>query len=304
MRRFVTAIATVLLLLAGAPSAGADADPSPAPTGGVDCGMIVCNIDVGTGGSDGGTAPIDDPGGDGENATCIYNHEEIPCTSYAGVWDGDCYVKASDPQPPKSDSIWRGNDDGLIVECTSYLCIVQPDQDYVPMCPVLVIQWAPELPGEADPAELAQQAVSQMHLQGIDIGIVPEEGPDRVGIVGMPQWMWVNEPTPRTFGPIEASATAGDFTVTATAQVDRIVWDMGDGTTVECVGPGTPYEDRFDIMDSPDCGHRYTEQGEYEVTATSYWTVQWEGIGQTGTIPLERTSTANIVMGEAQVITQ
>jgi hypothetical protein len=143
-----------------------------------------------------------------------------------------------------------------------------------------------------------------MQLRPIGIGIVPEDKPGSVGIVGMPQWMWVDEPAPNTFGPITASASAGGHTVTATARVDRTVWDMGDGTRVTCVGAGTPYEDRYDIADSPDCGYRYAKQGEYEVSATSYWTVEWEGIGQTGTIPMDRTSRTSIVMGEAQVISQ
>jgi hypothetical protein len=161
------------------------------------------------------------------------------------------------------------------------------------------------LPGvDVDPAVLAQRAVDRMQLQPIEIGIVPEDKPGSVGIVGMPQWMWVNEPAPNTFGPITASASASGATVTATASVDKVVWDMGDGTTVPCIGPGTPYEDRFDIADSPDCGHRYAKQGEYEVMATSYWTVRWEGVGQTGTIPVEKIARTNTVMGEAQVINQ
>lgn len=40
------------------------------------------------------------------------------------------------------------------------------------------------------------------------------------------------------------------------------------------------------------------------VMRTSYWTVEWEGMGQFGTIRVEFTSFTNIVMGEAQVITQ
>jgi hypothetical protein len=213
-------------------------------------------------------------------------------------------VELADPQPPKSDPAWEGHTDGVIVSCTPYVCVEQPDQDYIPDCPD-ISRWAAEAPGGGpDPAALAQRAVSRMRLQGIDIGIVPEEGPGSIGIVGMPQWMWVNEPVPNTFGPITRSASAGGATVTATAHVSRIVWDMGDGTTVTCTGPGSPYKDSYGIADSPDCGHRYTKQGEYEVTATSYWTVRWEGIGQTGTIPMDFTSTANIVMGEAQVITK
>lgn len=59
-------------------------------------------------------------------------------------------------------------------------------------------------------------------------------------VVGMPMWMWA-DPSPTTFGPLSASATAGGVTVTATAKVTTVRWAMGDGTTVTCHGPGTPY---------------------------------------------------------------
>ena len=201
--------------------------------------------------------------------------------------------------------MWDGHTDGVILDCMLEVCLDSPTEDFIPDCSMSQV-WAAGPPdAEAtDPAILAQRAVARMQLQPIDIGIVPEEGPDRVGIVGMSQWMWVNEPARNTFGPITRSARAGQFRVTATAKVEKAVWDMGDGTSVTCVGAGTPYEDRFDTTESPDCGHRYTKQGKYEVTATSYWTVQWEGMGQSGTIPLDFEATANIVMGEAQVITQ
>jgi cysteine sulfinate desulfinase/cysteine desulfurase-like protein len=52
------------------------------------------------------------------------------------------------------------------------------------------------------------------------------------------------------------------------------------------------------------CGYLYTRQGTYTVRATSYWTVQWAGVGQSGTIPMDFTQTTNITMGEAQVLTQ
>jgi hypothetical protein len=32
--------------------------------------------------------------------------------------------------------------------------------------------------------------------------------------------------------------------------------------------------------------------------------VQWAGVGQSGTIPMDFTQTTNITMGEAQVLTQ
>ncbi len=47
------------------------------------------------------------------------------------------------------------------------------------------------------------------------------------------------------------------MTVTATEQVTPIRWTMGDGATVTCTGPGTPYRCSEGMADSPDCGHRY-----------------------------------------------
>ena len=299
LRRVLVALVLCIPLLLVAQPANADVTCPPEQQ---DPQSGTCLIGSGesgrdVGGADGGGTSVDQTGGD-KSVICTYDGDKIPCTSDDGVWDGHCYVQATDPQPPMNDPVWRGNTDGLIVTCTS------PCEASDEFCVVPISQWAAALPGAPDPAQLAERAVTAMTLHAIDIGIVPEEGPERVGIVGMPQWMWVNEPAPNTFGPITRSATAGQFTVTATASVDKVVWDMGDGTTVTCVGAGTPYEDRFDIMDSPDCGHRYTKQGKYEVTATSYWTVQWEGMDQSGTILRDFTSTANIVMGEAQVITQ
>ncbi|MGI5190208.1 hypothetical protein ACQEVI_18875 [Promicromonospora sp. CA-289599] len=209
----------------------------------------------------------------------------------------------TNPQPGMDDPVWEGHAEGVILDCILEVCVPIPDGDYIPDCPMTQV-WVAVAPGAPDPAVLAQRAVEKMELRPIDIGIVPEDKPGSIGLVGMPQWMWVNEPGPHTLGPITRSATAGQFTVTATAKVSKTVWDMGDGTSVTCVGPGTVYEDRYDIMDSPDCGHHYTKQGKYEVTATSYWTVEWEGMGQFGTIPVEFASSTNIVMGEAQVITQ
>ncbi|MFE4695338.1 ATP/GTP-binding protein [Streptomyces sp. NPDC056749] len=99
-------------------------------------------------------------------------------------------------------------------------------------------------------------------------------------VVGMPMWMWAT-PSTSTFGPATATATAGGVTVTATAKVTRVRWAMGDGTTVTCHGPGTPYRTSRGKAVSPDCGHLYerpsSEQpgGRYQGTATATWTVTW-----------------------------
>lgn len=157
-------------------------------------------------------------------------------------------------------------------------------------------------PPPPDPAVLARQAIAQMGLHAIEIGIVPEPRAGSVGIIGLPTWMWVADPGPSTTGPITRSVTERGFTVTATAKASRVVWRMGDGATVSCLGRGTPYKDSYGRQSSPDCGHTYTRSGRYTVQATSYWTVEWEGIGQTGEIPLDFTADTAITMGESQVI--
>ncbi|WP_185749100.1 PKD domain-containing protein [Humibacillus xanthopallidus] len=201
------------------------------------------------------------------------------------------------PTPPKSDAVWGGHNDGAIYQCLVAGSDVNGDR--------VLLFWAGGPPPAApppDPRVLARQAVTAMQLKAVTIGIVPEPRPGSVGIIGLPTWMWVDGPAENTWGPITRTASAGGFTVRATAKVKKIVWDMGDGTQVVCLTKGTPYADSFGRQSSPDCGHTYTRQGSYAVTATSYWSVTWTGVGESGVIPLDLSRTTNITMGEAQVI--
>lgn len=164
------------------------------------------------------------------------------------------------------------------------------------------------LPPVLTPAQVARLAVAQFNIRAIDIGIVPEPDPDHTGLVGMPAWMWVDNPTASTWGPNSTTLTAGGITVTATARVARVEWNMGDGTTVTCTTQGTEFTDADGGRESPDCGHTYTRTsaGEpndaYTVTATSFWVVTWAGGGASGTIPLQVSDSAQVRIGELQVI--
>ena len=153
-----------------------------------------------------------------------------------------------------------------------------------------------------DPRQLATQLIASMNLAPITIGIVPDPLPGRVGIIGMPQWMWAENPSENTVGPMARTVTQGGVTVSATGTMSRIAWNMGDGSVVTCGNVGTKYEDRYGKSPSPTCGYYYRKQGAFTVTATSYWDVTWTGAGQSGTIPLTLTSSASITMGEIQVL--
>lgn len=206
----------------------------------------------------------------------------------------------TDPQPLKSDPVWGGHTDGAI-----YDCVVSPAAAGGFVAPMTLQYWATSAPAvPPDPAQLAQQAVASMGLQAVRVGIVPEPVAGSVGLVGMPNWMWVAQPDAQTFGPITRTASAAAWTVTATARVQHVSWDMGDGQVINCTGPGTPYEVSYGKQASPDCGHTYTRQGTYTVRATSHWVVTWSGIGQAGTIPMDLTQTAPVTIGEAQVLVQ
>jgi hypothetical protein len=263
---------------------------------------LVCENEGG-GGGNGNTSG-------GGSSTCSYQGREIPCTgpegstwsSAYGCWIGAVWMPPTEPgqdggaAPPPGqnpeDGEWR-------------ICYFPPPgSSWEPI-------WVRTGEVAIDPAVLANRAIASMDLDPIQIGIVPESGPNRVGLVGLPVWMWVDSPTGDTFGPITASASEGSVSVSATASVSSIVWDMGDGTKVNCTGKGTPYADHYGKQDSPTCGHRYakmsTDQpdGAYQVTATSHWVVEWTGGGQSGTIEFDLTTDPlPIRIGEAQVLTQ
>ncbi|MFD7555213.1 ATP/GTP-binding protein [Streptomyces sp. NPDC059835] len=155
-------------------------------------------------------------------------------------------------------------------------------------------------------AALAEEAVTKMRLLGADIGIAPKRG--GTGTVGVPVWVW-NGPSPQTTGPTSASATALGVTVTATASVQNVVWNFGNGTTVICPFPGTPYSASFGLNPpstaNGQCGMPgYSRVGEYTVTATTTWAVHWVGGGQQGDLTTTRTSQAPVRIGEVQVVGQ
>lgn len=226
---------------------------------------------------------------------------EVPCSTAQGWWvqSQQCYAKAASPQPAKSDPVWQGHTDGAIYDC--YHPALGPGGFIVSQF------WSASPPGVGappDPAQLARRAIAVMNLHAVRIGIVPEARPGRVGLVGMPVWMWADAPDPATWGPVTKSASTGGYTVTATAKVNRVVWGMGDGEVVACRSPGTKYEDRYGKQFSPDCGYSYERSGHFRVRATSYWQVDWSGMGQSGTIPLSFTDSVLITVGEVQVLRQ
>ncbi|TNM66876.1 hypothetical protein FHN55_12290 [Streptomyces sp. NP160] len=235
-------------------------------------------------------------------ASCYsdWSAKVVPCSGAMGSWSNsrDCYVQPSAENPLPGSILFEGHTDGAVYSCTP---------DIGNQFQTAYSFWAAAPPAGPDPAQLAQEAIATMGLQAITIGMVPEAGADSVGLVGLPAWMWVAEPTATTFGPTTRTAAAGGVTVTATAKVEHVTWDLGDGTTVIC-GRGTPYTDAAGASRSPDCGHVYSRSSvgqpgnSYTVTATSHWAITWTGGGQTGQEEMDLTSDAAVQIGEAQAV--
>ena len=252
-----------------------------------------------------GTEPVDNPKPGSGARSCLRFHTPTPCQDPAfGTWSNalQCYLKRTDPPPPPTSPLWEGHyPDGAIYDCVDAGVSGTGGGEF----------WLPGPPPGAGltPAEAAGLVVRRMVLRAAAIGIVPEDKPGSIGAVGAPVYMWTT-PGPKTFGPQVLTNSAGGIRITATAKVDRIVWTMGDGASVVCRTPGTPYEDRYGFDSSPDCGYRYTRTSAgrpgnaYPITATSYWLIEWTGPGgSAGQIPLTLSSSTRIVVGELQALT-
>jgi len=127
-----------------------------------------------------------------------------------------------------------------------------------------------------DPVVVAEQAVRQLGLSSPTIEMAPPDGSPQ--LVGLASWLWIN---PDGWRAVSVSAAAGPVTTTATATPTKAVFDMGDGTSVTCDGPGTPYNPAAPNA-TTDCSYVWPDPGSFTVTATIFWLVTWSAVGATG----------------------
>lgn len=134
---------------------------------------------------------------------------------------------------------------------------------------------------------VVQRAVKQLKLPKPVIHTSPRE--DLGQVVHVPTWMWVER---KSWKPVTVSVAVEGVEVTATARPRKAVWLMGDGGSVVCRGPGTPYSDRYGPKaSSPDCGYTYQRaslrepNGSFTVSVRVSWDVEWHGGGRAGVVP-------------------
>jgi hypothetical protein len=144
---------------------------------------------------------------------------------------------------------------------------------------------------------IARTLLARLQLEPVSIGWTPlRDG--ALGIVGVPTWLWVENPGRESWGPATISAAG----VSLTAKVESVTWSMGNGDEVRCANKGTPWRLGMGADPSPTCGYTYQKQGTYEVTATAHWLARWSGYGRSGSIPLSLSQERTLDVGEIQVI--
>lgn len=237
----------------------------------------------------------------GPQKVCLSGGAARSCTSRLGNWSNSqqCYLRRLEPQPSYSDAVWQGHTDGAI-----WTCVREPNGDESRRFVTSWI-WLPGRPDTVvvDPMTLVYEAIAQMKLAPPLIRTAPSA--DQIGLVNMPVWLWVTK-TENSWGPIVRSASVPGLGVTVTAKVKAINWTMGDGRTVRCEGPGTPYTKAMGVGASPNCGHRYVKTSRklpscrYPVTAVTQWDVTWTStLGDNGQIPMTQQAATQLRIGEA-----
>lgn len=183
--------------------------------------------------------------------------------------------------------------------------------DLSPTCMAALPGIAPE-PGAAGPppaspvtlAMVRESAMDQITMGAPEIGASPclaSVDPCR-GTVGVPVWLWADDAA-ASLPSESATATAGPYSITATAKVSKVKWSLGDGQSTVCSGTGTKYVSDVHGWSSPHCGFEngWKQAGTYTLTASYVWDISWSG-DQAGSATQTLSSTRQVTVGELQSV--
>lgn len=158
--------------------------------------------------------------------------------------------------------------------------------------------------GMADPYQLALEALASVQIAPPAIRTSPSEN-GRL-YVQVPTWLWLDSTWWQTY---EATANTGRVWSTVRATPVATTWELGDGASVSCRGPGTPWRPGSS-EDASSCTHTYRSSsatrpgGTFNLQATVTLEVSWTSNATGGgTLPaITRSSTLDIEVGEIQAI--
>ncbi len=237
---------------------------------------------------------------------CTAGPVEVPCHNTFGTWlqTYQMWCRLQSPQPPLSDPAWQGRTTGRIMTC------VRP-QGPVADPGMAFTTWLPDANDPQpppDPETLAWAAFARLDVEAITIASAPpplETGKEVLGFVGIPIWLWAHDDSPNSRGPLTSEASERGHTVHITAHRETVVWDLDDGASPVTCKNMRPFNPRTMNRETPVvCGRQqgYEHEGEYTITATSHWRIDWNGMGRSGTLTMPLTSTATLRIGEAHAL--
>ncbi|GAA1230070.1 hypothetical protein GCM10009665_20630 [Kitasatospora nipponensis] len=214
--------------------------------------LAVCIV-VTTPGSTGSPGTTGGSGGSGGGGTtvCTWQGVDYPCYDGDLGWfntaDG-CYYNQLNPQPSAGDPSWQGHQYGIgaIYLQVCYNAATTTTTDI----------WLAKDPSVGapppTPAEVAQMAIRKLQFARP----LPHSAPADKALVGVPVWFWyeTSEATKaQTVGPQTQRVDLFPVSVSATATLQSVVWDLGyqvDGkeATLTCTGnggAGLPYDPKL-----------------------------------------------------------
>jgi hypothetical protein len=126
-------------------------------------------------------------------------------------------------------------------------------------------------------------------------------------LVGFPTWFWVDGTVWRSF---DAHASLAGITVSVVAEPKSLHWDMGDGTSLTCAGPGTAWTADTPADQRSACSHVYQfvsahqPDGRYHGQVTVVWSVSWSAsTGESGGLPdASRSTSFTLDVGQRQAV--
>jgi hypothetical protein len=233
--RILCATAVVLQTLVIAPSACAEGN-NPSAGGGVnDDSFFVGVISPGQTGGNGSVG--------GTNGVSPYTYTWVPAGIIAGVGP-ICDANGA----PGS---WYG----LVVRDLAGT-VVSNENRCVPLNPDGGLGAPPALPPVPTTGDIWRVALRQIDAPRLGVN------PSPVGLTGLETWLWYDGPS-----ELEVAAGIGPWTVTGTARLAEVTFDLGDGETVTAARAGSEAD--------PAARYVYETKGTYEVVVTARWTADF-----------------------------
>ena len=118
--------------------------------------------------------------------------------------------------------------------------------------PTAAVPAPPALPPVPSIGEIWRAALRQIPPPKIGIN------PRPTGLTGLDTWLWYEGPE-----ELQVSTSIGPWTVTGTARVQDVVFEMGEGRTARANRAGSESD--------PAARYVYETKGEYRIVATARW---------------------------------